>query len=156
RGKRVVLFATLRFHKRSNPMKYVGIDLHKQTISGCVVVKERGRKKVLTRTRLEGRDEAAIVAWLKALGPFEVGVEATASYPWFVKLAEPLARRVLLAHPKKLRIIAESKQKSDRLDAQVLAEFLADGAIPLSYQPTPRVREHRTLVRYRHYTQRRI
>ena len=40
-GKRVVLFAS-RFYKRSNPMKYVGIDLHKKTISGCVVVKERG------------------------------------------------------------------------------------------------------------------
>ena len=63
---------------------------------------------------------------------------------------------MLLAHPKKLRIIAESKRKSDRLDAQVLAEFLADDAIPLAYQPTPRVREHRVLVRLRHYTQRRI
>jgi len=137
-------------------MKYVGIDLHKQTISGCVIVKERGRKKVLARKRLQCRDEAGIVAWLKELGAFEVVVEATASYQWFVKLAEPLARRVLLAHPKKLRIIAESQRKSDKLDAQVLAEFLADDAIPLAYQPTPRVREHRVLVRYRHYTQRRI
>jgi transposase len=137
-------------------MKYVGIDLHKQTISGCVVVKERGRKKVLVRKRLDCRDEAGIAAWLKELGQFEVVVEATASYQWFVKLAQPLARRVLLAHPKKLRIIAESKRKSDKLDAQVLAEFLADDAIPLAYQPTPRVREHRVLVRYRHYTQRRI
>jgi transposase len=121
-----------------------------------VLVKERGRKKLFSRKRLECRDEAGIVAWLEELGPFEVVVEATASYQWFVKLAQPLARRVLLAHPKKLRIIAESKRKSDKLDAQVLAEFLADDAIPLAYQPTPRVREHRTLVRLRHYTQRRI
>jgi transposase len=131
-------------------MKYVGIDLHKQTISGCVLIKERGRKKVVARQRLECRDEAGITAWLRELGPCEVVVEATASYQWFVKLAQPLARRVRLAHPKKLRIIAESKRKSDKLDAQVLAEFLADDAIPLAYQPTPRVREHR------HYTQRRI
>ena len=137
-------------------MKYVGIDLHKQTISACVIVKVRGKKKVLCRVRLACCDEASIVAWLTGLGQFEVVVEATASYQWFVKLAEPLARRVLLAHPKKLRIIAESKRKSDRLDAQVLAEFLADDAIPLAWQPTPRVREHRTLVRFRHYTQRRI
>jgi len=137
-------------------MKYVGIDLHKQTISGCVIVQERGRKKVFSRKRLECRDEAGIAAWLQELGPFEVVVEATASYQWFVKLAQPLARRVLLAHPKKLRIIAESKRKSDKLDARVLAEFLADDAIPLAYQPTPRVREHRVLVRFRHYTQRRI
>jgi transposase len=137
-------------------MKYVGIDLHKKTISACVVVKESGRKKVAARKRLECQDEAGIAAWFRELGKFEVVVEATASYEWFVKLVEPSAQRVLLAHPKKLRIIAESKRKSDRLDAQVLAEFLADDAIPLAYRPSPRVREHRTLVRYRHYTQRRI
>jgi transposase len=53
-------------------------------------------------------------------------------------------------------VIAESKRKSDRLDAQVLAEFLASDEIPLAYRPTPRVRELRTLVRYRHYLTRRI
>ncbi len=52
-------------------------------------------------------------------------MEATASYEWFVRLIEPVAQRVVLAHPKKLRVIAESTRKSDRLDAQILAEFLA-------------------------------
>jgi transposase len=137
-------------------MKYVGIDLHKKTISACVVVKERGKKKVIARKRLECKDEAGIKSWFSELGKFEVVVEATASYEWFVKLVEPLAHRVVLAHPKKLRIIAESKRKSDRLDAQVLAEFLADDAIPLAYRPGPRVREHRTLVRWRNFIQRRI
>lgn len=137
-------------------MKYVGVDLHKKTISICVVVKVRGRKQVLLRRRLECRDVAGIVALFRELGKFEVVVEATASYEWFVKLVEPLAHRVVLAHPKKLRVIAESKRKSDKLDAQVLAEFLADDAIPSAWRPTPRVREHRTLVRYRCYVQRRI
>ncbi len=68
-----------------------------------MIVKERGKKQVLARKRLECHGEAAIVAWLKDLGEFEVVVEATASYQWFVKLAEPLARRVLLAHPQKLQ-----------------------------------------------------
>jgi hypothetical protein len=48
--------------------------------------------------------------------------------------------RLVLAHPKKLRVIAESKNKSDRLDAQVLAEFLALGMIPEAYRPTLRQR----------------
>ena len=137
-------------------MKYVGIDLHKKTISGCVVVKERGKKQVAARKRLECRDEAGIKSWFSELGKFEVVVEATASYEWFVKLVEPLAQRVVLAHPKKLRIIAESKRKSDKLDAQVLAEFLASDEIPLAYRPCPRVREHRALVRWRNFIQRRI
>ncbi len=137
-------------------MKYVGVDLHKQSISACVVVKECERRQVAARKRLACQDESAIAAWFRELGPFEVVVEATSSYEWFVQLVEPLAHRVLLAHPKKLRVIAESKRKSDKLDAQVLAEFLASDEIPLAYRPAPRVREHRTLVRYREYLQRRI
>ena len=83
-------------------------------------------------------------------------VEATASYVWFVELVEPLAEKVVLANPKKLRVIAESTQKTDRLDAQVLTEFLVLDMIPESYQPTPRLRQHRALVRHRQYLQGRM
>ena len=93
----------------------------------------------------------AIVAFFRGLGEFQVVVEATASYEWFVELIEPLARKVVLANPKKLRVIAESTKKTDKLDAQVLAEFLARDMIPEAHRPTPRVREHRTLVRHRQY-----
>jgi transposase len=49
---------------------------------------------------------------------------------------------------------AEDRPKEDRtdkLDAQVLAEFLARDMIPQAHRPTPRVREHRTLVRQRQF-----
>ena len=48
-------------------------------------------------------------------------------------------------------MIAESTKKTDRLDAQILAEFLARDMIPESYIPTPRQRQHRKLVRHRQY-----
>lgn len=134
-------------------MKFVGIDLHKKTISVCVVTKERC---VLERRRFRCLDSEGIREWFAKLGPFQAVVEATASYEWLVQLIEPLAERVMLAHPKKLRIIAESTRKSDRLDAQVLGEFLALDMIPQSHRPTPRVREHRALVRHAVYVQRRI
>jgi transposase len=53
-------------------------------------------------------------------------------------------------------VIAESTKKTDRLDAQVLTEFLVLDMIPESYQPTPRQRQHRALVRHRQYLQGRI
>ncbi len=58
----------------------------------------------------------ASVAFLKGIGSFQAVVEATAGYEWLVKLIEPLADRVVPAHPKKMRIIAESTRKSDKLD----------------------------------------
>lgn len=134
-------------------MKFIGIDLHKQTISVCVVDQSR---KVLDRKRFRCADELIIKSWFQAQGEFSAVVEATASYEWFVRLIEPFAVKVVLAHPKKLRVIAESTRKSDKLDAQVLAEFLALDMIPASYRPTPRQRDHRRLVRQRDSIQRRI
>ena len=53
-------------------------------------------------------------------------------------------------------MIAESTRKTDKLDAQVLAEFLSLDMIPAAHRPSPRLREHRALVRQRQYIQRRI
>jgi transposase len=134
-------------------MNSVGIDLHKQTISLCVVDQER---KIRNRKRFFCSEPERIVAFFEEIRPFQAVVEATASYEWLVSLIEPLADRVLLAHPKKLRIIAESTRKSDELDAQVLAEFLALDMIPEAYRPTKRQRAHRVLVRHRSYISRRL
>lgn len=129
-------------------MNFVGIDLHKNSIVLCVMDQDL---KVLHRRTLACGDPQSITAFFQKLGDFQVVVEATASYEWLVELIEPLAQKVVLANPKKLRVIAESTKKTDKLDAQVLAEFLARNMIPEAYRPTPRQREHRTLVRHRQY-----
>lgn len=137
-------------------MHYVGVDLHKQTISVCVVELVGRQRRIVERKRFACRDEEQIADYFGQLAPYEAVVEATASYEWFIALIEPTAHRVALAHPGKLRVIAESKNKTDKLDAQTLAEFLALDQIPESWRPTPRVREHRVLVRLRAYCQSRI
>jgi transposase len=128
-------------------VNYVGIDLHKKTIVVCVLDQHLAVR--LRRTFACCQADAIRDA-------FAAVVEATASYPWLVALIEPLADEVVLAHPGKLRAIAESTKKTDRLDAQVLAEFLARGMIPPAHRPTPRQRQHRALVRHRHYLQGRL
>lgn len=137
-------------------MNFVGIDLHKKTISLCVVIQEGRERTVIGRATLSCSDTERIVSWFRGHQPFEAAVEATASYEWLVQLIEPLASRVVLVHPKKMRVIAESNCKTDRIDAWVLAEHLALGKLPEAYRPTPRQRQHRALVRYRMFVQRRI
>jgi transposase len=134
-------------------MNFVGIDLHKQTITVCVV---NAARQVRSRRRFFCARPLEISEFFQTLVPFRAVVEATASYHWLVELLDPIAERVLLAHPRKLRIIAESTRKSDRLDAQVLAEFLALEMIPVAYRPTPRQRQHRTLVRQRQHLRQRL
>ena len=135
-------------------MKYVGVDLHKQIIVLCVVVVEGGRRRVVTRRKLACRDVAAVDEFFGRLGSFQVAVEATSAYEWLLERVEQSADRMVLVHPRKMRIIAESRRKTDKLDAQILAEFLAAGELPEAWRPTPRVRQHRALVRQLDYLRR--
>ena len=137
-------------------MKYVGIDLHKQIIVLCVVMVVSGKRQVVARKRLACRDVVALDKFFAELGRFQVAVEATAAYEWLLERVEQTADRIVLVHPRKMRIIAESRRKTDKLDAQILAEFLAAGELPEAWRPTPRVRQHRSLVRQRDHLRRRI
>jgi transposase len=139
--------------KKGTIMKYVGVDLHKQSITVCAMNQAR---EILERKRFLCEDPQRIRQYFQSCGPCQVVVEATASYEWLLQLIEPVVERVILAHPKKLRVIAESTRKNDKLDATVLAEFLARDMIPRSYRPTPRQREHRRLVRQRISIMRRL
>lgn len=127
-------------------MKYVGLDLHKKTIAVCVMDQNR---KVLERRTLYCDEPSLIEEFFGGLGPFEAVVEATASYEWLMDLLAPLGQKMVLAHPGKLRVIAESTKKSDKLDAQVLAEFLQRDMIPVAHRPSKRQQELRRLVRHR-------
>jgi transposase len=137
-------------------MQFVGVDLHKKVIKLCVIRVVRGKREITARRRFACRDTGGIRAFFEGLKRFQVVVEATAAYEWFFLLIEDLADRLVLAHPKKLRVIAESTRKTDKIDAEVLAMFLALDMIPEAYRPSPRIRQYRVLVRYRRWLSSRI
>ena len=82
-------------------MNFVGIDLHKKSISVCVVDQNR---QVPDRERFSCTDGKGIEEFFELLNPFQAVIEATAGCEWSFKLLEPLAEEVVLAHPQKLRI----------------------------------------------------
>jgi transposase len=137
-------------------MKFVGVDLHKKTIFVCVMALVDGERKIERQRRMPCHKPKEIRAFFQQLGQFQVVVEATSSYEWFVLLVEDLADKCVLAHPKRMRVIAESKNKTDKVDAKVLAEFLALNMIPEAYRPSPRIQQFRVLVRHRKWLQGRM
>lgn len=137
-------------------MRYIGADLHKKSITFCVAEEIEGGLTMKHRPRFLCCDVERIDKFLASHAPYQLVVEATIGYEWFAGLAERTAERVVLAHAGKLRIIAESTRKTDKIDAKVLAEFLARDMIPEAWKPTPRVRQHRALVRRRQKVQSRI
>ncbi len=137
-------------------MRFIGADLHKKSITFCVVEIVASKTIVKHRRRVLCSEVERIEQFLASQTPCRLVVEATIGYEWFAELAEKTVDRVVLAHAGKLRVIAESTRKTDKIDAFVLAEFLGKDMIPESWRPTGRVRQHRSLVRRRCKVQSRI
>jgi hypothetical protein len=98
-------------------MYYVGLDIYTTRISICVL-NETGQP--MRRCQVRGIQE--MLAVLKALPDrFEVCYEASCGHGHYHDLLQPLAARVLVAHPGRLRLSFRSRDKNDRKDAQRLA-----------------------------------
>ncbi len=62
-------------------------------------------------------------------------VEATCGWMWLADLLDSVELQVHLAHMKGVRVIAESRCKTDRIDARVLADLLRTNFLPEAYSP---------------------
>jgi transposase len=96
---------------------------------------------------------AALVGALEGYGeegPMKAVLEA--GYGWgpiYDWLGE-VAGEVILAHPTKVRAIAEARIKNDRLDSEILAYLLRADLVPEAYAPSKEVRAvKRVLIRQR-------
>lgn len=58
---------------------------------------------------------------------------------------------ITVAHPRKLRAVAESMKKTDRNDAHILLDMNRIGCIPESYLPDSNVRRQRDICRNRDF-----
>src|SRR5919205_1692328 len=126
-------------------MLYVGLDIHTKHIAACVL-NESGQ--VVRRARARGLDEMLVL--LKGLPDrFEVCYEASCGSGHYHGLLQPLAARVLVAHPGQLRLIFRSKNKNDRNDAERLAKLLYLGETPTVHVPSLEVRTWRELINCR-------
>jgi transposase len=112
-------------------MWHVGIDLHREFVV-MAAVNDTGEAMAPVRIRCE--DTETIVGTLKVLKPFRAVIEASGTYRWLYDLLRPYGT-VLLAHPLRLRAMIQRRTKTDKLDAQLLANLLRIDQIPLAYIP---------------------
>ena len=126
-------------------MLYVGLDIHTKHIAVCVL-SQAGQ--VVQRARVRGIEE--MLRLLRGLPDrFEVCYEASCGYGHYHDLLQPLAARVLVAHPGQLRLIFRSRDKNDRKDAERLAKLLYLGETPTVHVPSLDVRTWRELINCR-------
>lgn len=79
--------------QKDHSMFFVGVDLHKYTITMVAVDASR---KVHSRKRFVNSETDDMVNYLKSLGSCRLVVEATASYEWFIAVVESHVERVVL------------------------------------------------------------
>jgi transposase len=126
-------------------MWHVGIDLHRQTV---VIAAVNDAGEVIKCVSIRSEDTTTIVEVVKALSPFRAVIEASATYRWLYDLLRPHGT-VLLAHPFRLRAMVQRRSKTDKLDAQLLANLLRINQIPLAYIPPEPYQQLRELTRRR-------
>src|SRR5438128_3278808 len=106
--------------EQSNRSEFtVGLDLGERRHRFCVL---NGKGEVVEEAILS--NDRASLARLSARyrGALDV-MEAGAHSPWVSRYLEGLGCRVLIANPRKLRMIYQHERKSDRRDAQMLARI---------------------------------
>ena len=126
-------------------MWYVGIDLHRTTVVLAAVNDIGEAMKPIT---IPCNDTVTIVSTVKALGQFRAVIEATGTYRWLYDLLHHHGT-ILLAHPMRLRAMIQRRTKTDKLDAQLLANLLRINQIPLAYIPPEPYQQLRDLTRCR-------
>lgn len=128
-------------------MWYVGLDLHWRTSTVCIV-NEQGAE-VKKATVKGGWDR--LLEWLdrEVVGPYEICYEASCGYGAIYDKLIQRARRVVVAHPGKLRLIFAGKRKNDRLDAAKLAMLLRMGVVKGVHVPSADVRQWRRMIETR-------
>jgi len=127
-------------------MPYIGIDLHKH-YTHFAVLNQNG--DVVKRARIPSQREAVIKFFSELEGPKVAALEATRNWYWFYDLVEGMVDSLKLVAPHKMRVIAESTVKTDKIDARVIAELLRVNYLPTCYVPSPAVRQLRELLRHR-------
>jgi transposase len=127
-------------------MHYVGVDYHKKS-SYVTVMDERG--KVVKEGQIANTQEALAALLDGTAQGASAVLEAGRNWPVMYDWLEELVEEVTLAHPAKVRVIAEAKVKTDRIDSRMLAHLLRADLIPAAYVPGAVTREQRRRLRQR-------
>lgn len=126
-------------------MRYVGLDLHLESTYGTIMDEDG---TIMKEGKFATKKED-FAAFLGDINEAKIAIESTGfSMPW-VEFLEEKGFEVFLAHPAKVRIIAEARIKTDKIDSKALAHLLRLDYLPCSYIPPKNIRVLREKVRHR-------
>lgn len=112
-------------------MRSIALDVHRAFCE--VAIKDGSGLRLARRVKTE---PAELELFARSLAPDDqVVLEASEPALAIARILEPHVGRVVVANTRKVRAIAESKVKTDKLDASTLCELLAAGFLPAVWSP---------------------
>ena len=129
-------------------MIHVGIDYHKRYSQVCVM---NDQGEISWEGEIQNTREALLgVRRVFPEGePVQSVLEAGREWGKMFDLLEELDLKPKLANPLKVRLIADSFIKTDKVDARALTMLLKADMLPLVHVPPKEVREQKNLLRHR-------
>lgn len=122
---------------------YVGVDLHKHEFCALCMDAE-GLEVWRRRYEIESLSEFS----RQLDGRHHVVVEPVENCYWFIRQLGTSMGGVHVANPIRVRLIAESRLKNDRIDARILADLLRVGYLPEVHIPDEEIQRWRQLVNH--------
>ncbi len=103
------------------PKVTAGLDLGDKYSYLCLVDTESG--EVMEEGRLRTAPQTLRRRFSSEQQPLRIAIEAGTHSPWVSRLLEECGHEVLVANPRKTRLIYSNKRKTDEIDAENLARL---------------------------------
>lgn len=100
-------------------MQHVAIDLHDEYSQICVMSQER---EILLEAKV-ATSRGALIDFFRHRPRSRVIFEAGPHALWVTELLSEVGHEPMACHPRRVRLIAESRNKNDRVDAELLARL---------------------------------
>jgi len=128
-------------------MRIIGCDLHARQQTLAMLETTTGEVVNLTLLH-EGNKVREFYSALPR--PVLVGIEATGSMQWFLRLLDELGIEGQVGHPATIRAAEPRKQKHDRRDADLILKLLVENRFPAIWLPPKELLDLRALILHRH------
>lgn len=127
-------------------MQSVGIDAHKNFSQGCIL-DEKGN--VILEQKFRNEPHNMDMFLLNVSKDSKIALESSSCWQYIYDYLVDAGYYVVLANPARIRLIAESRKKTDKHDAKILADLLRTNMLPKSYAAPFHVRVQRQITRHR-------
>jgi transposase len=110
-------------------VKYIGMDVHKETISIAV---RNSSGKLVMECVIETKASTILQFFQGLSGRLQVTFEEGTWAAWLYDLLKPHVTELVVCNPRRNALLKEGS-KSDRIDAKKLAELLRNGSLSAVY-----------------------